>query len=154
MRTIREHRSKLIDGLMSAMGGKLPLRVSTASGTLTAMRLSLIALMAFLFTDPASAAAGRCVPTLPAWVSPLEQSGLQLRPNTVGLRGRELRWNGMTIDEKQLSAHLRSAAKLNPLPPLVMRSDYNDCAFAHRVERLLKASYPCSGGRCSRVTSR
>jgi len=93
----------------------------------------------------------RCVPILPASVSPY---GLQLLPNIVSLRSRELRWNGMRIDERRLSILLRSAKKLNPLPSLLFKSNYADCAFAHHIERLLKGSYPCSGNRCSQVTTR
>src|SRR5690348_11221479 len=97
----------------------------------------------------------RCVPILPASVSPYEKGGLQLLPNIVSLRSRELRWNGMRIDERRLSILLRwSAKKLNPLPSLLFKSNYADCAFAHHIERLLKGSYPCSGNRCSQVTTR
>lgn len=96
----------------------------------------------------------RCVPTLPAWVSTYEKPGLQMVANTVSLRGHSLRWNGASVDETRLLAFLQSAKKLNPLPPLVFKSDYSDCAFAHRIERLLKASYPCSRDRCSHVTTR
>ena len=120
------------------------------------MQLPLVALMLVAFggAAPTATAASTCVPILPEWVRPYDQLGLQLRPNTVSFGSGDLRWNGVRVDERRLSALLRSAKKLNPLPPLVFKSDYADCAFAHRIERLLKASYPCSGNRCSQVTTR
>lgn len=140
---------------MSHLGGKRTLRVRTYCATLIAVRLSFVlaAFLAFTGAPLAASEAIRCVRTLPAWVSPYGKRGLQLRPNIVSIKGRELRWNGVRVHETQLSSLLRSAAKLNPLPPLVFKSDYRDCGFAHRIERVVKASYPCSDGRCSEVTS-
>lgn len=93
------------------------------SGTLTAMRLSLVAL-AFLFTSPASAGASGCVPTLPAWVTSRWQrkkvemlfAHLKriLRLDRLRLRGP----NG-ACDEFHLAAaaqNLRKLAKLIPMP--------------------------------------
>jgi hypothetical protein len=119
------------------------------------MQPPLVLLLFSTFAGAASTAGGasQCVPTLPGWVRPYEKTGLQLRPNTVTLRGRDLRWNGTIVDERRLPELLRSAAKLSPLPPLVLKSDYQDCALAHRIERMIKASYPCSDGRCSQLTS-
>jgi len=140
---------------MSETGGKRTLRVSRYSAVPLLMRppLSLLLILAFPGAASAAGAASQCVPILPRWGSPYEKIGLQLRPNIVTLRGRALRWNGAIVNEMRLSRLLRSAAKLNPLPPLVLKSDYQDCAFAHPIGRLIKASYPCSGGRCSQFTS-
>jgi hypothetical protein len=141
---------------MSALGGKQILRFLADSSIWRAMQRSILALTLVALASAATAATAepKCVPTLPAWVSPYEKVGLRVLPNTVSLRGYDLRWNGVNVDEKRLAVLLRSAKHLNPLPPLIFKSDYADCAFAHRIERLLKASYPCSGDRCSQVTSR
>jgi hypothetical protein len=138
------------------MGGKRTSRVLPVSGILPAMRGSLLSVTIIVFAVAVSSAsaASKCIPTLPAWVSPFEKAGLQPDPAVVSLRGRELRWNGKKIDEKRLFAYLRIAAKLNPVPSVVLKSDYRDCAFAHHVERLLRTAYPCRGDFCSQVTIR
>lgn len=118
-------------------------------------RMWMILIAVMLGTSATSASeAPKCVPTLPAWVSPFGRGGLHPLPNTVTLRGRRLRWNSKSVSERQLSVLSRKARNLNPQPELVLRSDYADCAFAHHIEQLLKASYHCSGERCSQVMTR
>jgi hypothetical protein len=90
-----------------------------------------------------------CAPVLPPSVKATAKQGLQLRPNVVSVRGRELRWNGAKVSEKQLASYLHRAAKLNPVPPVLVTFDYRDCTFARHIEAWVKASYPCLHGRCS-----
>lgn len=75
---------------------------------------------------------------------------MRLEPlaNTIVAQQRKLHWNGKVIKEAQLARYLRAAAKLSPVPPLTIRLDYKDCAFARRIEKQIKASTFCSRGTC------
>jgi hypothetical protein len=91
---------------------------------------------------------------LPAWVNPATLPGLQLRSNTITLRSRHLRWNGAMVNERQISRYLIAAAKLDPMPPLILKANYKDCPFAAHIERVIAATYPCAAAGCSQIRIR
>jgi hypothetical protein len=91
-----------------------------------------------------------CVPALPGWTTP--QTGkpaFLLLANKVTLSGRDIRWNGVSIDEQTLTDYVRQSAAMSPVPFLIFDpTRTSDCAFASHVRDILDRGFPCREGAC------
>jgi hypothetical protein len=90
-----------------------------------------------------------CVPVLPGWAT--EQTGkpVYVIGNTVALHGREIRWNGVPIDEQTLADYTRRASVMNPIPFTIFDpGEAPDCAFARHIRDGLDRELPCRHGLC------
>jgi len=75
-----------------------------------------------------------CLPVLPGWAT--EQTGkpVYVLGNTVALHGREIRWNGVRIDEHTLADYARQVSVMNPIPFTIFDpGERPDCAFARHI---------------------
>jgi hypothetical protein len=90
-----------------------------------------------------------CVPALPGWATSETGKPVHLIANTVTLSGRDIRWNGVSIDEQKLVSHARQSSALNPVPFLIFDpGNAPDCQYATRVRDILDREYPCRDGAC------
>lgn len=92
-----------------------------------------------------------CVPVLPGWAAP-DGTAPMITTNTVQVRGRQLRWNGVAVDEATLGRYLQAASKMFPVPFLIFDPETNDCTLAKRVRDLIDRNYPCRDGACGQGT--
>src|SRR5690606_31887315 len=108
----------------------------------------MIALLALIGASVSFGSAPACASQLP--VARMSPSSSRLEPlaNTILAQQRKLRWNGKVVTEAELARYLSAAANLSPVPPLLIKLDYRDCAFAQRIEQQIKASTFCSRGTC------
>lgn len=106
-----------------------------------------LAITAALLIVPASTFA-ECVPVLPVWTEPSSGKLPYVIFNSVNVRGREIRWNGVRISQQALASYVRQSAALNPIPTLLFDPDHKDCSFDKRIRRLLDRSFPCRFGAC------
>ena len=86
---------------------------------------------------------------LPGWAT--EQTGkpVYVIGNTVALNGREIRWNGVRIDEHTLADYLRKMSVMNPIPLIIFDpGKAPNCAFARRIRDTLDRELPCRDGLC------
>jgi hypothetical protein len=91
---------------------------------------------------------GLCVALGEGWTTPKAGQPVHLVSNTVGVRGREIRWNGVTISEQTLADYLRRTARAEPLAFIIFDPQGEDCAFATHVRDLINRNYPCRSGMC------
>jgi hypothetical protein len=115
------------------------------------MRTALRICAALLTVSGCSKAEPRrsCVPVLPGWTSPQTGKPVSLAANNVTLAGREIRWNGVRIDERTLASYLRQSAAMNPIPFVIFDPGTSpDCYFATHVRDILEKAYPCREGMC------
>jgi len=90
-----------------------------------------------------------CVPVLSGWMTAQTGKPAYVAANTVTLGGREIRWNGVQIDERTLVSYLRQSRGMNPAPFLVFDPGASpDCSFATHIRDVLEREFPCGEGLC------
>jgi hypothetical protein len=90
-----------------------------------------------------------CVAALPGWATPETGKPVHLIANEVTLKGHDIRWNGVAIDEQTLADYARQSAALNPVPFLIFDpGTASDCSFARHVRDTLDHEYPCRDEAC------
>jgi hypothetical protein len=89
-----------------------------------------------------------CMPALPGWATPETGKPVYSVANFVSVHGREIRWNGVTIDDDRLGIYLRETAAMNPQPFLFFDPQSADCERARQVRDLIDENYPCRAGAC------
>jgi hypothetical protein len=110
-----------------------------------------LALTALLFIAACSDEGGTgCVPVLSGWRTPESGQPHYTVKNTVSLRGRDILWDGVPVDEETLADYLRRGAGALPVPFVVFDPGAEDCAFATRVQAVIDQNYPCGNGACGR----
>ena len=89
-----------------------------------------------------------CVPVLPGWTTPQIGPRPYLLANNIRIRGREIRWNGVVVDEATLAKYLRLSSELNPRPFVIFDPETRNCAAARRMRDVIDRNYPCRDGAC------
>ncbi len=105
-----------------------------------------------MFTEGAcskSEAPAACVPVLQGWATPETGKPASVIDNLLTLTGREMRWNGVRIDELTLAEYVRRSAAMQPIPVLIFDpGDPPECSFATKIQAEIDQVYPCRDGAC------
>lgn len=95
-----------------------------------------------------SGPASSCPLVLRGWSTARAGIPVHFISNNVTVEGRQIRWNGVVIDEQTLENYVRTTAKTRPLPFIIFDPQTSDCAYAARLRDLIDSNYPCSDGAC------
>lgn len=140
---------------MSAVGGKRTLNLALIGRSGLQMRgTRSIGLGLLLLANCSGSELGTCVPVNEGWSTPDTGQPVHFVLNTVSVRERDIRWNGVSVTEQILISHLQRTAGLEPRAFIIFDAQTSDCAFAKRVRDLLDQNYPCGTGLCGQGTPR
>jgi hypothetical protein len=92
--------------------------------------------------------AASCVGVPTGWIAPGRGRPVHFVVNEITIQSRQIRWNGVIIDERQLGDYLRQTAGAAPQPVVVFSPDSSDCDFSTRIRSSIEHAYPCHDGSC------
>jgi hypothetical protein len=68
--------------------------------------------------------------------------------NILSRPGDSLTWNNVPVSEQILRQYLRNAARISPLPEMVIDTTGMACAEQQRIAAEVEAAYPCEPDFC------
>jgi hypothetical protein len=103
----------------------------------------MLPILALLFA-PAVEAQNAC-PMGAAWGA--KPSSADIR-NVLSRSRGSLTWNNVPVSDEALRQYLRNAARISPLPEMVVDTTGLSCAERQRIATEVEAAYPCTPDFC------
>jgi len=134
---------------MAAMGGKRTFSPITdrARHQHFMRTLASLSIVLVCVASPSAGYAG-AAPAPRGWSSPVTGKPAYWTKNTITVRGKQLRWNGVSVDAVTLLRYVRESATYSPLPLLVFDGSPAGSVYASHIRDLIERNYPCRTGAC------
>lgn len=122
------------------------------------MGTAILAIIVVLLTPLGCSkdAQASCPAVLPGWATPAggRPAHVSVVKNSITMDEGKSRWNGVPVDEGKVATYVKLAAKMTPLPFLVLDPQDSNCDDATRLRDLIDQNYPCRDGACGQGDAR